>query len=288
MSAFEPLERGSSSLWAGNRADRTDAGLDPLGLVMNVGALAHAGSEFAHAAHPPAVHAGSGLGPSSALAPFSLFNGINHIQHSLRDKQGLERVANVAAGGAEALSGGIGTMGLAGHALNAIGLKGAGSALTGLAGSSLLSGLGAVGGSFAAGWSIGTLLDETFGLSDKLSGPGAVQQAGLIQMNRRGTAGIADANQRWVEQEVERLEDEDGDSGVVRQYLAVENKKRSLMDERPLIQSAQAIHQIRKAVRRQQEMAERFHTAQHLARVPGLAGSVGQAMLQGAVEHYAD
>jgi len=302
MSAFNPVEQLSRTIWGAplrhddvgepetGAAGRHDEGFDPLRVLMTLGGLTHAGSEFAHAAgHAGHVaHGPPKVGMSNILAPFALLSGIGHIQHSLHDKQGLEKVANVAAGGAEAVSGGIGTMGLAGHALNAVGLRGVGSALTGLAGSSLLSTLGAVGGAFAAGWSIGTLLDETFGLSDKLSGPGAIEQAGMVETKQRGTAGIADSNQRWVMQEVERLKDENGENGPVRQYLAIEKKKTSLMDEKPLIQSAHAIYQMQKATERQQAMAERYQTAQRLSSMTGMYGDAGRAMRQHAVEHYAD
>jgi hypothetical protein len=111
----------------------------------------------------------------------------------------------------------------------------------------------------------------------------------MVETKQRGTPGIADSNQRWVVQEVERLRDESGENGALRQYLATEKKKNRLMDEKPLIQSAQAIYEMQKATERQQAMAERFQMVQHLSRMPGMHGDdAGRAMRQHAMEHYAD
>ncbi|HKA89962.1 MAG TPA: hypothetical protein VKE22_20010 [Haliangiales bacterium] len=220
----------------------------------------------------------------------ALWGGIEHISHSLHDKQGAEKVANVIAGGAEAFSGGVGTLGLLGHGLSAIGLEGAGATLGGIAGSGVLGTLGPLAGALAAGWSVGTFLDETFGLSDKLSGLDAIERAGMVRAKVRGVDGIADNNRRWVDQEVERLRDEHGARGPLAMIAAREKKATSLVDDKQLIRSAQAVYEIQEAVQRQQRMAERFHGARAAADgVGAMFGADHRARaLDSAVAHYAD
>src|SRR5262249_8733696 len=205
------------------------------------------------AGRPPRV-AHHGLGGQEILGPFALVNGLLHISHSLHDKQGAEKVANVIAGGAEAFSGGVGTLGLLGHGLSAIGLEGAGATLGGIAGSGVLGTLGPLAGALAAGGSVGTFLDATFGPADKLSGLAAIQPAGMVRAKVRGVDGIADNNRRWVDQEVERLRDEHGARGPLAMIAAREKKATSLVDDKQLIRSAQAVYEIQEAVQRQQRM----------------------------------
>ncbi len=261
---------------------------------LTAAGLAHAGAEFEHAAH--AGHAaraaeavGAGPGATHVLAPVALLSGIAHMLHAAHAKEGADKVANMVAGGAEAISGGIGTIGLAGHALGAVGVEGAGSALTGLAGAGAIPIIGQLAGALAAGFTIGNLLNETFDLPEKLSGPTPAERAGFIRPSERGEAGIKEANQKWIAAEVARLHDERGERGVAAQMLAIEKKKDSLVDEPQLVSSARAIYAMQELARKQQDMADRFQVAQRMAHSGGgMLGQLGTVMLHDAVAHYAD
>jgi len=105
------------------------------------GALGMQAMEAAHLEH--GLH---GAGVSNWLAPLALASGVNSLING-------PNVTDKIQGGLETVSGGVGTMGLAGAGLTSAGATGAGTALTGAAAAA--APVAAVAGAGAAGMALG-------------------------------------------------------------------------------------------------------------------------------------
>ncbi len=99
---------------------------------------------------------------SKALAPLALASGVMDMWGSGKDMKekgaNLENTPEMVKGGLEATAGGIGTMGLLGSALSALGFAGAGSAVGGAAAAA--APVGMVAGAGAAGMAAGAGMAE--------------------------------------------------------------------------------------------------------------------------------
>lgn len=99
---------------------------------------------------------------SKIAAPISMVSGLSHML------DGHSGIGDRVAGGLEAFSGGVGSLGLAGSAASAMGAGGAGAAMSGAAAAAAPA--AAVAGAGAAGWGLGRAIDNGVGWASRQMG----------------------------------------------------------------------------------------------------------------------
>jgi hypothetical protein len=294
------------SVWeAAKGGEHSEGGSSPWETSLQVGAAGHTAFEFKHAldlaqhAGGEALHHAHGPGGLQLLSPFALVGGVEHMLHAAHDRPArvdgaagqAYQVADVGAGAAEAASGAVGTAELVGSGLSALGEVTGSSALGGLG-----TGLGSLGatlgplagvlGAFAGGWSIGRFLDDQFHLSDTLSGPTPAERAGYVNASERGATGIADSNQRYFNQSLERLKDTDGDRGPAMEMLARHQLSEDVADPR-LMAAAKATLAMRHAAEEQAALGEKIRNLSGMKKMGGPLGGLAQAELARLSAPYA-